>query len=289
MSLQSGCSSNAPPRAAGTPADTAAWSAEDLLANPHEATDKPERVERMFTAIARRYDMNNRLHSFGRDQAWRRAVVRLAQAKPGDDVLDMACGTGDLTEAFACAKHGPRPRSVVGGDFTDAMLEIARAKTERRRSPRATSGRPGGAGASAGDVTPTYVHADAMNLPFEDRSFDIVSIAFGIRNVGEPARALREFRRVLRPGGRLVVLEFSQPGNRVVRWLNAIYTRKIMPWTATLISGDRSGAYHYLPKSVQTFTSAEAFVSLLRECGFKDIQTQPMTFGVCTAYVARPA
>ncbi|MCA9311559.1 MAG: class I SAM-dependent methyltransferase, partial [Phycisphaerales bacterium] len=126
----------------------------------------------MFGAIARSYDLNNRLHSFGRDQAWRRAAVRMAGVTPTDDVLDCACGTGDLTRSFADAGA----RSVTGLDFTPEMLEIARRR--RLRSPHQT-----------GD-TIRYVEGDAQRLPFEDASFDIVSIAFGIRNVTEPDRAL---------------------------------------------------------------------------------------------------
>lgn len=222
----------------------------------------------MFGAIARRYDLNNRLHSFGRDQAWRRRAVRLAGVRPGEHVLDVACGTGDLAEAFADA----RPAKVVGLDFTEPMLDIARRKAERRRRREAVP-------------TPEYIHGDAMSLPFEDQSFDIVSIAFGIRNVSDPARVAREFHRVLRPGGRVVILEFSEPGNAVLRGLNRMYCSYIMPFTATLIAGDRTGAYRYLPRSVQTFLDHTALADLLRENGFGGIQQHSMTFGVCVATV----
>src|SRR5262245_36566837 len=154
----------------------------------------------MFAAIARSYDLNNRVHSLGRDQAWRRKAVRLCVVKSSDRVLDVACGTGDLTNAFA--ESGVA--SVTGLDFTEEMLEIAQRKSVRRED------------ASGGRV-PQYVQGDAMNLPFESASFDVVSIAFGIRNVADPAQALREFRRVLGPGGRLVVLEFSRPRNPLIR------------------------------------------------------------------------
>lgn len=254
------------------PSAGAVWSAEQLSGNPHAAPDKAIRVQRMFAAIARRYDLNNRLHSLGRDQVWRRRAVELCSVTPTDDVLDVACGTGDLTEAFAAA----RPRSVIGLDFTPQMLEIARDKSSRLRP----------AGAIAESPVPKYVQGDAMNLPFADWSFDIVSIAFGIRNVAEPVKALREFRRVLRPGGRLAVLEFSQPRSAMLRWLNAVYTTRIMPITATLIARDRSGAYRYLPQSVAKFHTAGEFAELVRQCGFARCESHPFTFGVCTAHIA---
>lgn len=257
----------------------AAWSATDLAGDPHVAPDKAARVQRMFGAIAERYDLNNRLHSFWRDQAWRRAAVKLAQVKPTDEVLDVACGTGDLTLAFAANK--PSPRSVTGLDFTPEMLVIAREKTQKRMG---ASGPRRGRAPTA--LRPDFLQGDAVNLPFTDQSFDIVSIAFGIRNVAEPHRALKEFRRVLRPGGRLLVLEFSKPGNGLIRWFNDLYTGRIMPWTASFIARDRSGAYRYLPKSVATFPEGRDFMNLLSQTGFAHVEAHPMTFGVCTAYRA---
>ena len=246
------------------PSAEPAWSRESLAQNPHEVEDKPERVRRMFTAIARSYDLNNRLHSFGRDQAWRRAAVRMASVRPSDEVLDVACGTGDLTRAFANAGV----RRATGLDFTPAMLEIARAKRPRSHFAH----------------TPIeYIEGDAMALPFDDRSFDVVSIAFGLRNVADASGALHEFRRVLRPGGRVIVLEFSQPRHRVVRAVNGFYCNRIMPRTATLISRDTSGAYKYLPRSIETFLSREAMIEALVEAGFCRVRLRPMTLGVCVA------
>lgn len=246
---------------------TPAWDDSSLASDPHASPDKPERVQRMFAAIARSYDLNNRLHSFGRDQVWRRKAVRLSELQPSDAVLDAACGTGDLAEAYA--DHGAA--KVVGLDFTQRMLDIAEAKARNRK-------RRNGANA------PTYVQGDAMRLPFEDASFDIVSIAFGIRNVADPAKVLREFRRVLRPKGRLVNLEFSEPNNPLLRAANRLYTRRIMPWTATLIARDRSGAYRYLPKSIEMFLDREAMCAAMRDAGFMNVSMHPMTFGVCVAY-----
>ncbi len=251
----------------------AVWTANDLAGDPHAAADKAERVQRMFASIAHRYDLNNRVHSFGHDQAWRRAAVRLCRVRPGDDVLDAACGTGDVAEAFAAGGAG----SVTGVDFAAPMLAIARQKAARIRQRRSDG---------STIAAPRYLLGDINELPFEAGSFDIVSIAFGIRNVAEPRRTFDEFRRVLRAGGRLVVLEFSEPGNAVLRWLNRVYTCHIMPISATLLSGDRSGAYHYLPKSVMTFLDREQLASLISDVGFASVSQHPMTFGVCVAYLA---
>jgi len=248
--------------------ESPAWSTSELAANPHANADKPTKVRSMFAAIAGSYDLNNRVHSLGRDQAWRRFAVRHAEPKPTDRVLDVACGTGDLTEAFA--RSGVQ--EVVGLDFTAEMLDIARVKAPRHL------------GAAAARVS--YIQGDAQSLPFADQSFDILSIAFGIRNVQDPAQALREFRRVLRPGGRVVVLEFAEPSIPPVRWFNNLYCRRIMPVTATLISGDKSGAYKYLPKSVATFMPERAFMDALRAAGFVTPDVRHLTLGICNCYRA---
>jgi demethylmenaquinone methyltransferase/2-methoxy-6-polyprenyl-1,4-benzoquinol methylase len=254
----------------GKSSSHAVWSASDLEGNPHEAADKADRVRAMFAAIADSYDLNNRLHSLGRDQAWRRRAVDLCDVRPGDRVLDVACGTGDLAEAFARA----RPASVCGIDFTEPMLAIARSKAARRRRP-------------AGEPMPTFRHGDALSLPFGNASFDIASIAFGIRNVSDPLRAMKEMRRVLGAGGRLVVLEFSQPKNTILRFLAHLYRDHLMPMTATCLARDRSGAYRYLPRSVATFADRAALAALMRAAGFSSITIHPMTFGICAAYLGR--
>ena len=221
----------------------------------------------MFSAIAHAYDINNRIHSFGLDQSWRRRAVNQSNPVVGAEVLDVACGTGDLAAHFA--RQGAR--SVVGLDYTAAMLEVARTKALRE----------GGAVAAI-----RFVEGDAQALSFSDASFDIVSIAFGIRNVADPDLALRQFRRVLRPGGRLAILEFAEPGSRFVRAIHGCYTRRIMPWTATLLARDDSGAYHYLPRSVETFLDPEALAVRVRAAGFGAVRTSRMTLGTCAITVA---
>lgn len=232
------------------------------LANPHAVADKARRVEAMFAAIAPSYDLNNRLHSLWRDQAWRREAVRLAAVRPGDVVLDVACGTGDLSLAFAAAGAS----RVVGVDFTYNMLAVARAKPARL------------------GPTPSYHTGDAMRLPVADASVDVVSIAFGIRNVADPRAAIAEFHRVLRPGGRIVILEFSLPTNPVLLGFYNIYFRHVMPRTATWISRDKTGAYKYLPQSVNTFIDRRAMLGMMGDAGFVDLTPRPMTFGIAVVY-----
>lgn len=245
-----------------------AWSAPDL-ADPHAMVDKPARVRRMFGAIAGSYDLNNRVHSMWQDQRWRKFAVRAAMVHPGDAVLDVACGTGDLTEAFAKTEAA----SVTGVDFTRAMLDVAERKRPARLSP-----------ARASKVR--YLEGDAMALRLPDASFDVVSIAFGIRNVADPGKALGEFSRVLKPGGRLVVLEFDRPGWFPMSVFYDFYCGWVMPRTATLISGDRSGAYRYLPRSVGTFMSRSEMCERMRACGFSDVTATSLSLGICVCYRA---
>ncbi len=222
----------------------------------------------MFAAIAHAYDLNNRVHSLGQDQRWRRFAVRQAQVTPGDLVLDVACGTGDLSQAFAAS---PASR-VIGLDFTHEMLVVAREKQRGHSGPAAAK--------------ITYIEGDAQCLPLADASVNVVSIAFGIRNVADPRLALSEFARVLRPGGRLIILEFDQPRNAVMRWFNTFYCARVMPVTATWISGDRSGAYRYLPASVGTFLSREQMTGTICASGFRDATVAPLSLGICVCYRA---
>ncbi len=242
-----------------------AWDETTLRSDPHSDPEKAVRVQRMFGAVARRYDLNNRLHSLGRDQAWRKRAVAIAQLGAEDDVLDVACGTGDLTEAFA--KAGAR--SVTGIDFTPEMLDIARLKAVRKKYRKRSA------------IKPEYHSGDAMSLEFPDDSFDVVSIAFGIRNVTEPPRAIQEFFRVLRPGGRLVILEFCEPTFAPMRLFNGFYCKKIMPLTASVVAGDRSGAYKYLPRSVETFEDPAQLAHSVAEAGFSKIRQERLTMGIC--------
>jgi demethylmenaquinone methyltransferase/2-methoxy-6-polyprenyl-1,4-benzoquinol methylase len=272
-------------------AGNSAWD-DKLLRNPHAAPDKRGRVQRMFAAIAPSYDLNNRLHSLWMDQYWRRMGVRLAGLQAGDQVVDVACGTGDLALRFArrlrvlssgCDSRWIAstclPRPVIGVDFTFEMLPIA-----ARRTPtlRVTTDDPEH---EEETFAPNWwLAGDAQSLPLPDASADVVSIAFGIRNVADALTALREFRRILRPGGRVIILEFSLPENPLLRRLYNFYFRRVLPVTATLLSRDRTGAYRYLPESVNTFIDRERMTDLMRQAGFADVVQRRLTFGICIAY-----
>jgi demethylmenaquinone methyltransferase/2-methoxy-6-polyprenyl-1,4-benzoquinol methylase len=277
----------ATPAAPAAPA-APAWD-EQNLRNPHAVADKRRRVQKMFAAIAPSYDLNNHLHSLWMDQAWRRKAVKLAGLKPADLVVDVACGTGDLTIQFAERLYPlaspDRGGRVTGIDFTFAMLPIAVRKWhDHRLVERARQDRPNAASDPGAPAFVRFVNGDAQALPLPDDCCDVVSIAFGIRNVADPAVAIREFFRVLRPGGRLIILEFSLPTNPPLRGLYNFSFRKILPRTATLISGDKTGAYKYLPESVNTFIGREQMAGMMRDAGFSGVTQHPMTFGVCVAY-----
>ncbi len=236
---------------------------DDGLHSPHTHGDKAARVRRMFDSIAPTYQLVNSVFSVGRDRAWRRRSVALTRPMVSDRVLDIACGTGDLTRAFKA--HHTAPGVVVGCDFAHRMLTHA----------------------GGGGVDDTgWVQADALSLPFRSGSFTITSCAFGVRNFQDLQVGLSEMYRVLAPGGRAVILEFTRPSNRIWRWVYELYASKIMPAGAALVSGDRTGAYRYLPCSVVSFSDVGAMCRHLRNAGFDTVTAAPMTFGVVTIYVA---
>lgn len=244
--------------------DSRVWTS-DLLESPHDVADKAGRVRRMFNAIAPRYERVNTLFSAGRDLFWRRSAVERSQVRGDDDVLDVACGTGDFARAFGSAG----PRSVVGCDFAHEMLIRA----------------ADGSMQVGGDKCGHWIEADALRLPFRDASFSIVSCAFGVRNFADLPAGLREMHRLLRPGGRVVILEFTRPPNPVMRRLYEFYANRVMPLAATWVSHDASGAYRYLPRSVVSFFDVPAMVEELRRAGFDRASATPLTFGVVAVYL----
>jgi len=238
----------------------------DRLEAPHAQPDKAYRVRRMFDAIAPTYERINTLASAGRDHYWRREMARLADVRPDDVLLDLACGTGDVARAFASGR--PRPARIIAADFSLPMLKLA--------STHPVSGL-------------ALAQADALHLPFADGSVTIVSCAFGIRNFQNLDTGLREICRVLAPGGRAAILEFTVPTMAIFRQLYCFYVGQILPALAWVVSGDRTGAYRYLHKSVLSFQSCEEIVSSLKSAGFSDVAVYPLSWGIVTIYLARKA
>jgi demethylmenaquinone methyltransferase/2-methoxy-6-polyprenyl-1,4-benzoquinol methylase len=214
----------------------------------------------MFDRIARRYDLLNHLLSAGTDIRWRRRAVRLLDPQPGWRVLDLATGTGDF--AFEAASRGPV--RVTGVDLSVPMLRVG---CEKRRG-RAVD----------------LLCGDAEGLPFRDGAFDGVTVGFGIRNVAHLDAGLREMGRVLRRGGRAVILEFSRPRTPVLSHLYMFYFKNLLPRIGALVSGDRV-AYTYLYESVMRFPEGQAFLSAMAQAGFREVREHRLTFGIATVYV----
>ena len=221
----------------------------------------------MFGEIAGRYDFLNHLLSAGIDRRWRRRTAQLAPPREGGPVLDVCTGTGDL--ALAYWRAGGDKIEVVGADFCRPMLEIALSKVRR---------------AGAGDRI-RLVEADAEKLPFENDRFEIVSVAFGLRNINDTDLGLREMARVCRPGGRVVVLEFSMPRNRIIRGVYERYFRRLLPLMGQALAKNRLGAYNYLPASVEEFPQDEALAQRFRGVGLKEVCYRRLTLGVATLYM----
>jgi demethylmenaquinone methyltransferase/2-methoxy-6-polyprenyl-1,4-benzoquinol methylase len=220
-----------------------------------------EQVREMFSSIARRYDVTNVVLSFGVDRLWRHVTVKAAATGPGMRVLDCATGTGDLALAFR--RTGA---SVVGTDFSAPMLVQAREK------------------ARAAGLDVTFEVADALALPYPAASFDVASISFGIRNVDDPVQCLREMARVVKAGGKVLVLEFGQPRGL---WgaMYRLYSRVVMPAIGGLLTGNRA-AYQYLPRTAAAFPAGEKFVELMDRSGaFATHEARPLTGGIAWLYV----
>jgi demethylmenaquinone methyltransferase/2-methoxy-6-polyprenyl-1,4-benzoquinol methylase len=221
----------------------------------------------MFDGIAARYDLVNRVISLGIDQSWRRKTVRALALEPGHRVLDLATGTADLAIQVARTEPGV---VVVGLDPSSKMLEVGRAKVER--------------GELSARVT--LVQGDAQALPFETGSFDSVCIAFGIRNVPDRGKALREMARVTRPGGHIAILELSEPRGGVLGALARFHIHSVVPYVGALLSGVKE--YQYLQRSIAAFPPADEFRTLMASSDLNVLAVQPLTFGVCHLYVAEP-
>ncbi len=221
----------------------------------------------MFDVVAPRYDRLNRVLSLGRDVRWRRRAVTLARLGPGETGLDVGVGTGDLSFDLLAASD-PTSR-VTGIDLSDGMLDLARRRAAR--SPLGSRFAP--------------QHADAQALPFADASFDRVVAGFAVRNFGDLDAGLREMRRVLRRGGRAVILEFSAPTQPFVRAASGLYLDVLVPRIAALLGGDPE-AYRYLPRSIRGFPDAARLATRLRDAGFDAVHFERLTLGVVAIHVA---
>ncbi|MFO7973557.1 MAG: ubiquinone/menaquinone biosynthesis methyltransferase [Candidatus Hydrogenedentota bacterium] len=218
----------------------------------------------MFDRIVERYDFLNRFLSLRRDVAWRKHVARMLPEGEALRFLDLATGTGDLL--LATLEERPGAAYVVGLDMAEKMLSRCKEKLTRRDASDAAK----------------VVRGDAAVVPARDESFDAVTMAFGIRNMPDVKAALRETRRVLKPGGLLLILEFSMP-RKPFRWVYLFYLRHILPRVAGCISGNNA-AYEYLNRTIEDFPFGEAFCRLMHEAGYRNISARPQTFGIATIY-----
>jgi len=228
----------------------------------HSGDEKKSQVQSMFDGIASRYDFLNHFLSLGIDMYWRKQSVKALELQTGNSLLDVACGTGD--QSFAALKVADI--EVVGLDFSFNMLELAKKKIDKRNLSQKFQ----------------VVQGDAEKLPFQDNTFDALSISYGIRNVGTISAALGEFYRVLKPGGRLSILEFSEPQGWFFGRLYRFYFDHILPKLAGMMSS--KSAYTYLPESVRHFPDRSDFKGLLRSEGFQYVGHRDLTFGITAIY-----
>lgn len=222
-------------------------------------------VRDLFAAVAPRYDVINDLQSFGLHRAWKRRLVRWAGVRPGEKALDLCCGTGDI--AFALARAGAE---VTGVDFSEPMLGVARRR-----------GAQGGAG--KGSCSPRFEQGDALALRFEAGAFDLLTIGYGLRNLRGVEAGLAEMARVTRPGGRLLILDFGKPPNRLWRWFYFLHLRTVVPLLGRLLCGD-ADTHGYILESLRRYPEADAIAARMRESGWERVEWQGLLGGVMTLH-----
>ena len=241
-----------------------------------DATSASRAVREMFTSIAPRYDVLNHVLSFNVDRLWWRRTARTFShilAQPDSRILDLCCGTGDMT--FALLKQASRPdQQILGADFSHAMLQRAHAKTRDQIESNSNA------------APPRWIEADALCLPFPSNHFNLVTSAFGFRNLADYDAGLREIVRVLKPDGECGILDFSDPKGMMGR-LYRIYFKQVLPRVGTMISGIR-GPYAYLPDSVERFPQPEEMLERMRRAGFREASWTPYTFGIAGLYRGKP-
>jgi demethylmenaquinone methyltransferase / 2-methoxy-6-polyprenyl-1,4-benzoquinol methylase len=226
---------------------------------------KKEQIRQMFNSIAHRYDFLNHFLSLGIDRLWRKRLVKIVQAFKPRFILDVATGTADLAIELARIN----PERISGVDISEKMLEFGQVKLNKLKL----------------DQIITLKHSDAEKLPFSDKSFDLATVAFGVRNFENLQKGLKEINRVLKSNGNIAVLEFTMPSYFPVKQLYKFYFRQLLPRFGRWISRD-SGAYSYLPESVATFPHGIAFAAELESAGFSNVTIYPLTFGIASIYVA---
>lgn len=238
--------------------------------------DKSEaRVRQMFGEISGRYDLMNHVLSGGVDYYWRWRTIRACAPQGIAPILDVCTGTGDLALAYWKAGHGKIP--VMATDFTPEMLRLAEGKRDRQWGKQIAEG------AAPLD----FQEADTQELPFESDRFQIVSVAFGLRNVTDTERGLREMVRVCQPGGRVAVLEFSMPTNPLFGMFYRNYFRYVLPRIGQLFAKNKQSAYEYLPASVSEFPYGRALAEKMGSCGLTKVKWTPLTFGIATLYIGQ--
>ena len=228
---------------------------------------KKEGVKKMFDNIAPDYDKLNHILSLNIDKRWRKKAVReLADESRPMKVLDVACGTGDFT--IEIAKKVAKGSEVVGVDISEGMIAVGKEKIAKN------------------NINAAMVVADCEALPYDEGTFDRISVGFGVRNFEHLELGLSEMYRVLTPGGKLIILELSVPSNRFIRWCYKLYFLKILPFIGGLVSGHR-GAYEYLPASVLRFPAPDKFMEIMKSSGFDVVEHRSLTMGICRMYIGK--
>jgi demethylmenaquinone methyltransferase/2-methoxy-6-polyprenyl-1,4-benzoquinol methylase len=227
---------------------------------------KKERIREMFDNIAPSYDRLNHVLSMNVDKLWRRHALKEIVDGTPQRILDVACGTGDST--ISIARAAAEGSEVIGADISEGMMALVKGKAEK---------------AGVGGRIILQV-ADGEDLPYREGSFDRVTCAFGIRNFEHKEKGLAEFRRVLKPGGKAVILELSVPQNRLVRWAYDLYFLHVLPGIGGAVSGNRA-AYRYLPASVHNFPSPSDFCGMMTEAGFRNVRCRTFFLGLCRMFV----
>ena len=246
------------------------------MAQTHISTDSNTRTEtgtgidkaesfRIFDRIHKRYDLLNRIFSFGQDVLWRRKVAKQIGEGSEQELLDLATGTGDV--ALTILKRRKDIKYAHGYDMSGNMLKLGKLKAEKRGMADSIS----------------FLQGDAGCLPFGENRFNAATMAFGIRNVVDPVEVLKEIRRVLKPGGTALILEFSLPKSKLIRGFHLFYLRRVIPHIGAIVSKDKH-AYRYLNQTIETFPYGKDFCELMEKAGFKDVGFTPVTFGVATIY-----